>query len=225
MNARDAILSKIRSQIAVDGEDTARRAAVANRLANAPKGVIPGRGQLSAKQMHDLFCERAESVESTVQRVAAYDGIPAAVSDYLRQRNLPQTIRLGSDPRLEAADWSSEPNLTRHQGPSDGTDPDGLSHAATGVAETGTLLMTSGEDNPTTLNFLPESHIVVIAASDIEGDYETALGRIRSEHGKGRMPRTVNMITGTSRTGDIEQTLQTGVHGPKALHIVVVKEG
>lgn len=222
MSARESILSKIRSQVAGDTSDTERRAAVANRLANAPRGVIPARGQNSADQQLALFCAQAEAVASTVDRVASYDDIPEAVGDYLRQRNLPPAIRLGPDPRLDKADWSTQPNLTRQFGPSDGGDPVGLSHATTGVAETGTLLMTSGADNPTTLNFLPEFHIVVVAASDIEGDYETALGRIRTEHGKGRMPRTVNMITGPSRSGDIEQKILLGAHGPRSLHIIVV---
>ena len=70
--------------------------------------------------------------------------------------------------------------------------------------------------------FLPENHIVVVKSSDIEGDYETALGRIRDEHGKGNMPRTVNMITGPSRSGDIEQKILLGAHGPRSLHIIVV---
>ena len=139
-----------------------------------------------------------------------------------REKNLPQAIRLGDDERLGAVDWSSTPNLSRETGPSDGTDPVGLSHANTGVAETGTLVLTSGAANPTTLNFLPENHIVVVNADDLEGDYESALDRIRQQHGKGRMPRTVNMITGPSRSGDIEQKILLGAHGPRSLHIIVV---
>ena len=67
---------------------------------------------------------------------------------------------------------------------------------------------------------------VVIAsdlAKDIAGDYESVLARVRNTYGKGRMPRTVNFITGPSRSGDIEQTLLLGAHGPRRLHIVVVK--
>ena len=67
-----------------------------------------------------------------------------------------------------------------------------------------------------------QNHVVVIAAEDIEGDYESALARIRETYGQGRMPRTVNMITGPSRSGDIEQTILLGAHGPRKLHIVIV---
>ena len=63
-----------------------------------------------------------------------------------------------------------------------------------------------------------------LTAKDIAGDYESAWDKVRGAYGKGRMPRTVNFITGPSRSGDIEQTLLLGAHGPRRLHIVVVKD-
>ena len=81
---------------------------------------------------------------------------------------------------------------------------------------------TSGAENPTTLNFLPDTSIVVVKAADISGDYEAVWAKIRAKFGKGAMPRTVNYITGPSRSGDIEQKILLGAHGPRRLHIVVV---
>jgi L-lactate dehydrogenase complex protein LldG len=69
---------------------------------------------------------------------------------------------------------------------------------------------------------LPEHHIVVVNASDIAGDLETVLARVRKAHGKGSMPRTLNLVTGPSRSGDIEQKIILGAHGPRALHLIVV---
>jgi len=224
MTPREAILGKIKSQIAADPNDAGRRAAVANRLSNAPRGVIPKRGQLPPAKKKDLFCTKAESVQATVDRVTSYDAAAKAVSQYLRGRNLPQSVRMGQDQRLESIDWAKTPSLSTDTGPSDGGQPVGLSHAAYGVAETGSLIMTSGSENPTTLNFLPESHIVIIHSKDIVGDYETAHANIRKHYGKGRMPRTVNMITGPSRSADIEQKLLLGAHGPRSLHIIVVDD-
>ena len=62
MTPREAILGKIRNQISGDQKDASRRAAVANRLSNAPRGVIPKRGQLAPAKQKDLFCEKAEAV-------------------------------------------------------------------------------------------------------------------------------------------------------------------
>jgi L-lactate dehydrogenase complex protein LldG len=83
------------------------------------------------------------------------------------------------------------------------------------------VVLISGADNPTTLNFLPDVHIVVVDAADIAGDYETVMTRLRQRFGDGRLPRTVNLITGPSRSADIEQTLILGAHGPRKLHLIV----
>ena len=222
MTPREAILGKSKSQIAGDQSDTERRAAVANRLSKAPKGIIPDRGQLPLKRRQKLFREKAEAVQATVAEVKTYGAVAEAISTYLRDRNLPQMIRLGEDPRFENVDWTKASGLTTETGPSDGSHPVGLSHATFGVAETGSLILTSGAENPTTLNFLPENHIVILDAKDIEGDYEATYQRLRELYGKGRMPRTVNMITGPSRSADIEQKLLLGAHGPRSLHIIVV---
>ncbi len=90
------------------------------------------------------------------------------------------------------------------------------------MAESGTLVLLSGSDNPTTLNFLPDAHIVMLSADDLAGDYEAVWSRIRERCGAGGLPRTVNLVTGPSRSADIEQTLILGAHGPRALHILVV---
>jgi L-lactate dehydrogenase complex protein LldG len=84
--------------------------------------------------------------------------------------------------------------------------------------------MVSGPDNPSTLNFLPDNHIVVVSAKDVASDYEMVWAKVRFVYGKGAMPRTVNWITGPSRSGDIEQTLLLGAHGPRRLHILVVRD-
>ena len=222
MSGREAILGKLRAQAAHGADNTKRRAAVANRLAGAPTGVVPKRGPLPADEKTNLFCHNAESVQPGITRVASYDAVPEAVADFLRSKNLPQHVRMGQDKRLSAVPWDVVPLLKREMGAANGADTTGLSHAKAAIAETGTLVITSGSDNPTSVNFLPENHVVVVDARDIEGDLEAALGRVRDEHGKGRMPRTVNMITGPSRSGDIEQTILLGAHGPRTLHVIVV---
>ena len=111
---------------------------------------------------------------------------------------------------------------TSTKGRAQAEDRVGLSHAFAGIAETGTLALVSGPDNPTTLNFLPETHIVVVEAQTIVGDYEAFWAKLRAAYGEGTMPRTVNFITGPSRSADIEQTLLLGAHGPRTLHILIV---
>jgi L-lactate dehydrogenase complex protein LldG len=169
-----------------------------------------------------LFCTMAEKLSATIEHVASHDAVPAATAAYLRERNLPASLRMGSDERLEAMPWDQQGALEIRKGASDGSDEVGLSHASAAIAETGTLLMVSGTDNPTTINFLPEHHIVVVDAADIDGDLEAVLAKIRIRYGKGKMPRTLNLISGPSRSGDVEQKIILGAHGPRALHIIVV---
>lgn len=222
MTGRDAILNKVRASLGVEGENAARRKLVEQRLAKASPGVIPARGQLDGTARVALFCEMAEKAAASVQRVKGYERVPAAVADYLRSKNLPAAVRMGDDARLGAMPWAKQRSLEIKRGPSDGDDEVGVSHALGGVAETATVVLHSGKDNPTTINFLPEHHILVLDAKDIAGDLETVLAAVRNKFGKGRMPRTLNMITGPSRSGDIEQKLLLGAHGPRALHIIVV---
>lgn len=222
-SGRAGVLAKIRKNIP-NADDPKRLVAANERLSKNPVGLIPARGRKSHEKQVELFCDQAIKVQSTVTRISSIKELPEAVSAYLRGRNLPQKLRMGDDPLLAAPDWKDAPNLEVLKGPSDGQDLVSLSHAFAGVAETGTLMLQSGVDNPTTLNFLPETHCVVINASDISGDYESVWQSVREEHGKGLMPRTVNMITGPSRSGDIEQTILLGAHGPRALQIFVVND-
>lgn len=221
--ARDEILSNIRRSLGVNGREAPRRTTVDERMARHPRGLIPQRGQLDGAARVALFKAQALGVLATVAEVASAADAPQEIARYLRESNLPATIRIGADARLADMPWSATALDVSH-GPSDGRDLNAVSHAFAGVAETGTLIMTSGADNPTTLNFLPDNHIVVIAASDIAGDYESIWDQVRAKYGAGTMPRTVNMITGPSRSGDIEQTMLLGAHGPRNLHIVIVGE-
>jgi L-lactate dehydrogenase complex protein LldG len=221
--ARDDIFANIRRSLGVTGDERTRRQIAAERLDRAPKGVIPSRGQVAGRERVEVFRREAELALATVAEVESVADVPRAVADFLRNHNLPATVRMGEDLRLRAMPWG-ETALEVSHGRSAGADLNGVGHAFGGVAETGTLALVSGPENPSTLNFLPDNHIVVVAAKDLTGDYEEMWDRIRAVYGKGVMPRTVNFITGPSRSGDIEQTLLLGAHGPRRLHVVIVRE-
>jgi L-lactate dehydrogenase complex protein LldG len=223
MNARSDIFANIRRSLGVTGREATRRGIVQDRLEQAPKGVLPARGQVSGKERIALFRTMAEAAFATVAEVKSHADVPQAVADYLRGHNLPAAVRIGQDERLAGMPWG-DTSLHLSHGPSEGADLNAVSHAFGAVAETGTIAMVSGPDNPSTLNFLPDNHIVVLRARDVQGDYEALWAKVRFAYGKGVMPRTVNWITGPSRSADIEQTLLLGAHGPRRLHIVLVRE-
>ena len=222
--SRDTILGRLKR--ALDRDNRAPDAARA-RLESPPAGLVPKRGQTEGADKINQFTEEVSKVDTTVDRVSGLQGVPGAVADYLATHNLPTKVRVA--PSLESAPWESQPLLELASGVADGSDVVGLSRAFGGVAETGTLVFLSGPDNPTTVNFLPQTHIAVVGASDIEGSYEQVWRRIRAQApdvgpGKTQLPRNVNWVTGPSRTADIEQTLLLGAHGPQRLHIIVVDD-
>jgi L-lactate dehydrogenase complex protein LldG len=224
MSARDHVLSSIRRSLGVSGREAPRRKEVADRIASHPIGVVPARGQIAANERLALFARMVEGAAGSIERVADLGDVPIAVAEFLRQCNVPPAVRRGDDPMLAALPWERAGTLEVTTGVSDGKQLAAVSHAFAGVAETGTLILTSGPDNPTTLNFLPDNHVVVIEAKDVTGDYEAIWQRLRERFGAGILPRTVNMITGPSRSADIEQTLILGAHGPRRLHVIIVGE-
>ena len=225
MSARDLIIGSIRRSLGVSGKEATRRKSVGDRLAQHPVGIVPARGQLAAQERVALFRTMVEAANGSVDEIADAADVPSAIAALLRAHNLPMAVRRGADPRLAALPWERERTLEVAVGPSDGKDLVAVSHAFGGIAESGTLMLVSGPDNPTTLNFLPDTHVVVIDAKDVAGDYETLWARLREKFGAAAMPRTVNLITGPSRSADIEQTLILGAHGPRRLHGIVVGEG
>ena len=222
MSARDEIFATIRRALKVGPVDAPRRDAVAARLAQASVGVVPRRGQGEAAERLATFKAEAQRVQATVAEVATAADVPVEIARFLRDNNLPATLRFGEDRRLADMPWAATA-LEIARGPSDGDDLNAVSAAFAAVAETGTLALVSGPDNPTTLNFLPDNHFVVLFADDLVGDVESVFAKLRALYGPGVLPRTVNFITGPSRSADIEQTLLLGAHGPRRLHVVVVK--
>ncbi len=225
--SREQILDNIRRARHRAGPgDTAAAEA---RLRQAPAGPLPARGQLPRAERIEMFVTMAHQAKASVARVADAAGVPAAIAEYLASENLPARLRLAPDAKLTGLPWESRPLIEISTGPSAGNDAVSLTHAEAAIAETGTLMMASGTDSPTTLNFLPETEIVVVAADMIVGGMEEAWARLRARHGFSlddvkAIPRTVNFITGPSRSADIGQKLQMGAHGPRRLHIVVVGE-
>jgi L-lactate dehydrogenase complex protein LldG len=224
-DARDRILGAVRRSLGRGTDAAEARAAVAMRLSEAPRGPVPARAALAHDKQVDLFAEMAQEFAATVARVPDAAAVPAAVADYLKAGNLPPRLRLAPDPEVEALPWDSQPLLEVAAGRAEADDMVSLTGAFAAIAETGTLMLLSGPEGPTTLNFLPDTHIVVLRASQMVGAYEDALDRLRARFGRGVLPRTVNFITGPSRTADIEQTIQLGAHGPRRLHILIVEDG
>jgi L-lactate dehydrogenase complex protein LldG len=227
MSARDDILGGIRRALGRDALGETAADGLAARVAAHRRNLIPARATaLDPPARVDLFVTMAEAVQTTVARVASDRDVPGEVARYLATENLPAELAMAPDPSLDALPWAERPLLRIRRGKADPGDAVSLTPCLAAVAETGTLMLVSGETTPTTLNFLPDTHIVVLRAGQVVASYEDGWDLLRAREGQGNvdLPRTVNFITGPSRTGDIEQKIELGAHGPRRLHVVLVDD-
>jgi L-lactate dehydrogenase complex protein LldG len=220
--SRDAIFGGIRHALRRGPLPDAEAAELAERVAAHRRNLIPQRATaLDDAGRVELFVAMAEEVQATVARVASDDAVPAEVARYLAGENLPAELVVAPDPGLDRVPWDTRPLLQIRRGKAEASDAVSLTPCLAGVAETGTLMLASGAGTPTTLNFLPDTHIVVLRAGQVVASYEDGWDLVRARE---TWPRTINLITGPSRTGDIEQRIQLGAHGPRRLHIVLVED-
>ena len=201
---------------------------LADDVAAHRRNLIPARAAtLDPAARVDLFVAMAEAVQTTVARVAFASDVPAEVVRYLAAENLPAELRMAPDPSLDTLPWQERPLLHIQRGKAEPGNAVSLTPCLAAIAETGTLMLNSGEATPTTLNFLPDTHIVVLRAGQVVASYEDGWDRLRAlcADKLWGLPRTVNFITGPSRTGDIEQRIELGAHGPRRLHVILIDDG
>jgi L-lactate dehydrogenase complex protein LldG len=223
--ARDDILAAVRRGLRRGPLPAEAAAELQERVAGHRRNLIPARATaLDHRGRVDLFVAMAEEVQTTVARVGSPDDVPGEVARYLAAENLPAELVMAPEPALDAIVWDARPLLQIRRGRAEAGDAVSLTPCLAAIAETGTLLLASGADTPTSLNFLPETHIVVVRTGQVVAGYEDGwdLLRARFADQPGAMPRTVNFITGPSRTGDIEQRIELGAHGPRRLHVVLI---
>jgi L-lactate dehydrogenase complex protein LldG len=222
--SRDTIFARMRTSLGAKATtDEARRAAVERRLSAHAANLVPERAKTSPADRAAQLAGFLHGQGATVLEVEDPAALPSAIAAYLREQNLPGRLRHGADPFLGALPWPAAPGLERRHGAAQDDDEIGLSRAIAAASETGTLVLASGADNPVTLAFLPATHIVVLAEADIAASYEEAFAAVRARVGPRAMPRTLNFISGPSRTADIGGKLVVGAHGPQRLCVIIVK--
>jgi L-lactate dehydrogenase complex protein LldG len=220
--AREQILAGIRRSLKRGRLDAAHETALRERVVAHRRNLVPARAAaLDDPGRIDLFAAMAEEVQATVTRVGSPAEVPGEVARYLAAENLPAEVVLAPDPTLADLPWDERPLLTTRRGRAETADAVSLTPCFAAIAETGTLMLISGAQTPTTLNFLPDTHIVVVRTDQVVATYEDGWDRLRA---RGGMPRAMNFITGPSRTGDIEQRIELGAHGPRRLHIILIDD-
>lgn len=216
--SRKRILSRIRAAQGRPAQAKDREEELnINYVAQKPIGPQPDVGD----DLVARFIEQSEKLQSSVDQVARLEEVPAAVARYLQSRGLGHQAVVWN--ALAGLDWKAAGLDVQARAPvRDDPAPDmvGITGCFTAIAETGTLALLSGPESPASMALLPETHIAVVPRSRIVAHMEDTFALMR--HERGAPPRALNFISGPSRTGDIEQTIVLGAHGPYRVHLVIV---
>jgi L-lactate dehydrogenase complex protein LldG len=204
---RARVLAQIRQSL---GRDTALQ---------QPIPCLPGRGPRPAfsGKVVDRFVAKMLERAATVERLESLADVGAAVQRFLATvPDAPPRLRVAA--ALAHIAWPAA--LQVEHGAAVRSDVTSVTPCHAAVAESGGIVTFSGPATPSSLNFVPDNHVVLVLASQVLPHFEDvwALWRATGQ----ALPRTVNVISGPSRTADIEQTIQLGAHGPRRLHVLLV---
>lgn len=214
--ARQAIFGRIRTAHNRPPEPTpAELAQVRDYLAHHDAGPQPEIGSDPVAR----FRAQALRTSQTVDEVASLADVPAAAARYIESVGVPKTAIAWQT--LTGLAWQNAGIQVDFRPPVD-KDLVGITGCFCAVAETGTLVLLSGAETFASAALLPETHIAIVPVSRVLRSIEDAFDLAKKE--RGGLPRATNFISGPSRTGDIEQTIVLGAHGPYRVHVILVRD-
>ncbi|MEP7281622.1 MAG: LUD domain-containing protein [Rubrivivax sp.] len=204
-DGREAVLAQIRQSLGRTGAT-----ALPPLAGNGPRPAYGG-------DLVEHFVAKMREKAATVETLDALADVGPAVQRFLVTHQTPPQVRAAR--ALTGIRWPAE--IRVEHGAAQREDATSVTPCFAALAESGGIVTLSGPDTPSTLNFVPENHVVVVHASQVLRHLEDvwALWRASGQP----MPRTLNIISGPSRTADIEQTIQLGAHGPRRLHVLLLR--
>jgi L-lactate dehydrogenase complex protein LldG len=212
MSARDDILGRIGSALGRQS-GTAAPASIIDRLHGGRRSTLPS----VSEDLIGTLVQNMESVLMSVVRLQTVADCVDAVQWYMDSQgiDISQPGAVTVAPALSSLGWPEH----FASGPATGVERVSVTPCIAAVAETGSIVTASGALTPANLNFLPETHVIVVHESQVVRYVDDVFTGLRAQP---QIPRAVNFITGPSRTADIEQTLEIGAHGPRRTHVLLV---
>lgn len=197
MTGREAIFSSIR----------ARQLAPSAKPApyNAPK---------TADDLAEAFAKKLSKQGADVRMLDSMHGVSAAILDILRKHNLAARVHI---PRDSTVAHLSNLEI-RHEPP--GAFDAAITSVSYAIAETGTLVYVAEKGMPASWHFRPLLEIAIVRADAFVARFEDVLIALHTKDG---LPSTLNLVSGPSLTGDIEQSREVGAHGPKFLAVLILR--
>lgn len=229
MSARERMIGRLRAAAPASGAtlsgDTQKLDQRIDEHFDSRRGQAPSIDAMVASMQAALTASHADVISTDaaswpawVARRLADEGVRRLLLDRDRPegaalaRALPSSIdTVTFDSPLEA--WKAELFDTVDAG---------FTVARSGLAATGTLVLAPDAGSPRTMSLVPPTHIALVYASTLHPDLHAAA---RAERWSDGMPTNLVMVSGPSKTSDIQQTLAYGAHGPRRLWVVIVTDG
>ncbi|RKZ37398.1 MAG: lactate utilization protein C [Gammaproteobacteria bacterium] len=215
--AREQILARVRRGLKRDEPLTADVVTQLEARTTAHESAV--RPALGA-DLVARFTEKLSAVSGRVIPVPAMVDATDGLLAYLDEFDLPRSAVVSQGGLVDEMVWPE--GMAVEWRVAGGSDRLSVTGAFCAVAETGTVVLLSAPESPTSLNFLPDDHIVLLGRSQLLPHLEDVWHKLREEVGD--MPRTVNLVTGPSKTADVEQTIQLGAHGPRRFAVILVEQ-
>ena len=212
---QNKVLSDIRNALGRTGETNPEMVdATYEKIKQTPvpKPVVDG-------VLLDKFMEKHTAVHGTCEIVESFAQVPGAVEKFLNEHELPNEMVMGKTPFLSSFEWPDGWSI--HNRTATKTDQVSVTGIVCAVAETGTIVIASDPLVSSTHLYLPENHIAIFNAGQVVRHLEDALQMLSKNILESS--RGVHMVTGPSKTADVEQTIQYGAHGPRRLHTIVIQ--
>ena len=216
--ARQEILSSIRSHLAVSAPFDAREDAVDQPV------VFPA--QPLASNLIDVFRQNIEAVDGHCivahSKGEIADSLTQIISALQKTKLRAQRIAISDAPEVERLMHMTdleieELGIAPSASEIFGFDV-GITTAQAAIAETGTLVLDSARERHRFVSLVPPVHIAIVNASTIYATLGETLTMLQNSN---ELSPAITFITGPSRTADIELTLTIGVHGPQELYVII----
>lgn len=213
--SREHILQRIRQSLRRREDLDAN---VARALAARSDGIMPHVQPDYHGDLVERLLDKHRQLHGSVDRIHHATEIVTSVVAYLRQNSLPEKLVSAAHEPLRELPWGDGVNCEFRA--ANGDDLVALSVADAAIAETGTLVLVSSPESPMSHNYLPEHHVVVVDSRRIVRWQEDVWRLLRAR--PDFPPRGIAMISGPSKTADVEQTIEYGAHGPRNVHLILL---
>ena len=207
-SAREEILGRVRAASASAAAREGLDAWEQTRAAPV-RPAIPG-------DVTTYFLAKAETNLMSIREIASLADVPSAVAQILARANLAPDISVA--PSLRALPWPV--TMEVRDAKARIGEKLTVTRAVAAIAETGSVVLCSGDDAPGSLNYAPEVHVIVLDRAHITAYLEDGLAKVKAAYDP--WPRAVNVVSGPSRTADVAGIVVRPAHGPKSVHLLIM---